>query len=97
METKVTAFAASPDATVGQSSPPVPQPAKSAPPPPAPPSNPAFDLRLVIEEDQGSGSFVYKTINRFTGEDVQQVPRAEVLKLRAEADYAPGAVIKTEA
>ena len=54
-------------------------------------------MRLVIEEDQASGSFVYKTINRLTGEVVQQFPRAEVLKLRSQAQYAAGSVIKTEA
>jgi flagellar protein FlaG len=55
------------------------------------------DMRLVIEHDQASGSFVYKTINRLTGEVIQQFPRAEILKLRSELTYAAGAVIKTEA
>jgi flagellar protein FlaG len=54
-------------------------------------------MRLVIEEDQASGSYVYKTVNRLTGEVVQQLPRAEVLRLRQELQYAAGAVIKTEA
>jgi flagellar protein FlaG len=54
-------------------------------------------MRLVIEEDQASGLFVYKTINRLTGEVLQQFPRAEVLKLREEAQYAAGSVIDTEA
>jgi flagellar protein FlaG len=55
------------------------------------------EMRLVIEEDQASGSYVYKTINRATGEVVQQLPRAEVLRLREELRYKAGAVIKTKA
>jgi len=73
----------------------VDQPAKSEPlvakgPDPA-------EMRLVIEMDQGSGSFVYKTINRLTGEVVLQLPREEVLKLRDGGQYAAGAVIQTKA
>ena len=93
MEKKVTAFAAIPDATFGQ---------RPAGPvrdsgPRAPTTDPTPDLRLVIEEDQGSGSFVYKTVDRVTGEVVQQLPRAEVLKLRAAAAYVAGQVIRTRA
>jgi flagellar protein FlaG len=55
------------------------------------------EMQLVIEMDQASGSYVYKTINRQTGEVVSQLPRAEVLKLRTEVEYAAGDVIKTEA
>lgn len=55
------------------------------------------EMRLVIEIDKASGSYVYKTINRSTGEVLSQLPRAEVLKLRNEVQYAAGDVIKTEA
>jgi len=55
------------------------------------------EMRLVIELDKASGSYVYKTINRLTGEVLSQLPRAEVLKLRGESQYAAGDVIKTEA
>jgi flagellar protein FlaG len=55
------------------------------------------EMRLVIELDKASGSYVYKTINRLTGEVLSQLPRAEVLKLRDESQYAAGDVIKTEA
>jgi flagellar protein FlaG len=54
------------------------------------------DMRLVIEMDQASGSYVYKTINRITGEVVSQLPRDEVLRMRAEGAPA-GAVIRTKA
>ena len=54
-------------------------------------------FRLIIEEDQASGAFVYKTLNRNTGEVVLQFPRDEVLKLREQADYQAGAIIRTTA
>jgi flagellar protein FlaG len=53
--------------------------------------------RLVIEEDQASGAFVYKTLNRDTGEVVNQFPREEVLKLKEHAQYKAGAIIRTTA
>lgn len=51
------------------------------------------NLRLVIEEDRSSGSYIYKTVDVRTGNVVQQVPREEVLRLREAAGYQPGAVI----
>jgi len=53
--------------------------------------------RLVIEEDEASGAFVYKTLNRNTGEVVLQFPRDEVLKLKDHASYQAGAIIRTSA
>ena len=55
------------------------------------------DLRLIIEEDLGAQSYVYKTINSRTGEVVQQYPREEVLRMRENADYRAGGVIRTKA
>ncbi|MBA4011525.1 MAG: hypothetical protein C0481_06630 [Phenylobacterium sp.] len=66
-----------------------------APTPVAPPSVEP-DLRLVIEEGQ-AGSFVYKTIDRRTGEVVLQLPREEVLRMREAEAYVAGAVIATQA
>jgi flagellar protein FlaG len=54
-------------------------------------------VRLVIEEDQATGAYVYKTINRETGEVIQQLPRAEVLKLKEDPSYAAGTIIRTKA
>ena len=51
------------------------------------------DLRLIIEEDQASGKFVYKTLDRRTGEIVRQFPREQVMGLKDTANYAPGDVI----
>jgi flagellar protein FlaG len=53
--------------------------------------------RLVIEEDQASGAFIYKTLNRNTGEVILQYPREEVLKLKERANYKAGAIIRTTA
>jgi flagellar protein FlaG len=57
--------------------------------------NPA-DLRLVIEDDQAAGCFVYKTIDWRTGAVVQQLPREQLLKLREADGYLAGDVIKTK-
>ena len=57
----------------------------------------APDLRLVIEDRGPDGGFVYKTIDRRTGEVVLQLPREEVLRLRDTAGYEAGAVIATKA
>lgn len=51
------------------------------------------DLRLIIEEDEVSGTFVYKTLDRRTGEVVKQLPREEVVRLKETPDYEPGDVI----
>lgn len=51
--------------------------------------------RLVIEQGPRAGSFVYKTLDRETGEVVRQLPSEEVLKLRQRDDYGAGTVINT--
>lgn len=53
--------------------------------------------RLVIEQGARAGSFVYKTLDRETGEVVRQLPSEDVLKLRQSDDYGVGAVIDTSA
>ena len=65
-------------------------------PTPAPPPSVGPDLRLVLEEGQ-AGSFVYKTVDRRTGEVVLQLPREEVLRMRDAEAYVAGAVIATQA
>lgn len=50
------------------------------------------DLRLVIEQDEESGAFIYKTVDRRTGETLQVLPREDVLKLKHAANYGPGGV-----
>ncbi|MBO9708738.1 MAG: hypothetical protein J7521_11040 [Caulobacter sp.] len=50
------------------------------------------DLRLVIEEDPTTGTFVYKTVDRITGETLQQFPREDVLRFKQAEHYDPGKV-----
>ena len=95
MEPKIAAVARTPDPGLAQVQASAP-PAKASEPPVAVGPDP-LDLRLVIEEDQASGSYVYKTINRVTGEVLQQFPRDDVLKLHSQPRYSAGAVIDTEA
>lgn len=53
------------------------------------------DLRLIIEED-ANGAFVYKTVDRRTGEVMVQLPREQLLRRREEADYQAGEVIRAQ-
>jgi len=57
----------------------------------------AHDYRLVIEKDQATGSYVYKTLDRTTGEVVSQLPREEMLRLKHDPAYVSGRVIVTKA
>jgi flagellar protein FlaG len=97
MENKVAKLSATPDPTFSQ---PAPQP-----PPGADTGSvqsriaqgalDQADLRLVIEEQ--AGTYVYKTVDRRTGDIVAQYPREEILKLREEMNYIAGDVINTKA
>lgn len=96
MESKVATFAATPDPTFGQkSAPPRAETASTAKR--AAHSQDPVDMRLVIEEDKASNSYVYKTVNRLTGEVIQQLPRDTVLKFREQLDYVSGDVVRTKA
>ena len=53
--------------------------------------------RLVIEEGPQAGSFIYKTMDRVTGEVVKQLPREQVVDLMRGGRYSSGAVIDTKA
>jgi flagellar protein FlaG len=55
------------------------------------------DVRLVIEESEQPGSYVYKTLDRRTGEVLQQFPREELLRLREVEGYQSGQVVSTRA
>jgi len=73
------------------------QQAAQPPARPQPSAPDAADLRLVIEDDQAAGCFVYKTVDWRTGEVVAQIPREQVLRMREDQAYLSGAVIRTEA
>ena len=68
----------------------------SAPPKDAPPvaddGPQPGDLRLVIEQDPDSGSYVYKTVDRRTGDILQQFPREDILRMKQAEHYDPGEV-----
>jgi flagellar protein FlaG len=53
--------------------------------------------RLVIEEGPTKGSFIYKTLDRVTGEVVRQLPRERLIEMMASDAYASGSVINTRA
>jgi len=57
----------------------------------------AARYRLVIEEGPSAGSFIYKTMDRLTGEVVRQFPREQVVDLMNAFDYSAGTVIDTHA
>lgn len=57
----------------------------------------AANYRLVIEEGPEAGTFVYKTLDRLTGEVVRQLPREQVINLMRGDDYNAGSVIDTSA
>jgi flagellar protein FlaG len=50
------------------------------------------DLRLVIEQDAKTGTYVYKTVDRRTGDILQQFPREDVLRFKQAEHYDPGEV-----
>jgi len=96
MQNKVATVAATPDPTFGQRpASAIPNVGTSAKPPVQGPD--PVDMRLVIEEDKASGTYIYKTVNRRTGEVVQQLPREQILKLREALDYEAGAVVRAKA
>ena len=95
MQSKVAPFAATPDPTHGRHQQPAARDRQGSKE--APTAGEEADLRLVIEEDQATGSYIYKTVNRLTGEVVQQLPREEVVRLRDNVAYVAGGVIRTKA
>jgi flagellar protein FlaG len=54
-------------------------------------------VRLIIEEDRDTGDFIYKTLDRSTGEVILQLPRKEVMKSVASGEYSAGDVFKARA
>jgi flagellar protein FlaG len=97
MDNKVAAFAATPDPTFGQKPAPQQRPDTGTAAGSAAQGQDPVDMRLVIEEDKATNSYVYKTVNRLTGEVIQQLPREQVLQLREQLDYEAGKVVRTKA
>ena len=59
-------------------------------------SIPDYQLRLTVDKDPKSGEWIYKAIDRSTGEVVKQLPRQELLDMRNSSSYQAGSVIKTD-
>jgi len=57
----------------------------------------AARYRLVIEEGPDAGSFIYKTMDRVTGEVIKQLPREQLIDLIQTPEYSAGSVIDTKA
>lgn len=55
------------------------------------------DYRLVIEKSAKTGSYVYKTLNSFTGEVVSQRPAEDVFKMATSSQYSPGLIVNAKA
>ncbi|NEX93693.1 flagellar protein FlaG [Caulobacter sp. 17J65-9] len=55
------------------------------------------DYRLTIAQDPESGTFVYRVLDRRTGEVIRQLPREELLRWRRDPKYAAGALIDARA
>ena len=90
-------ISATPDATFGTPTRPAPSDAVADQRRPVDPAQDEADLRLVIEEGSTAGSYVYKTVNRLTGEVVSQFPQESLLQMRDDAEYAVGSVVNAKA
>ncbi len=58
---------------------------------------PYYQLRLTVDKDPNTGGWVYKAIDRYTGEVVSQLPHESVMEMRKSQEYQAGSVIRTEA
>jgi hypothetical protein len=68
---------------------------KPASPEPAP--RPSSGHRLIIQQDQATGEWIYTVTDRDTGAVIARISREEVAKLGLKPDYAAGALIKAKA
>jgi flagellar protein FlaG len=92
----VATISATPDATFSPAARPAPTDSVGFARRPVDASQDEADLRLVIEEGRSAGAYIYKTINRVTGEVVAQFPREEVLQMQDDADYAAGSMVNAK-
>jgi hypothetical protein len=72
-------------------------PASTPAPAAAPSAEENRDLRLVIEFDKHRNFYVYRLIDRQTGNVINSIPRSEVSKLGESPDYEAGGVVSTSA
>ncbi|MGA9658685.1 MAG: flagellar biosynthesis protein FlaG [Asticcacaulis sp.] len=55
-----------------------------------------YQLRLTVDKDPETGQWIYRAIDRYTGEVVREMPRQELVALRQSSTYKTGSVIKTD-
>jgi hypothetical protein len=75
-------------------------PSRRQPAPSAEPEHPAAPdagQRLVIQELETTGEFVYTVIDRASGTVVARASREDVTRMGARPDYAAGSLIKAKA
>ena len=51
------------------------------------------DLRLVIDFDEDRNIYIYKSVDRVTGEVVSQLPQEDVRHLASSTFYSPGGLV----
>jgi hypothetical protein len=76
------------------------QPPRRQPAPAPEPETPAAadpGQRLIIQETETTGEFVYTVIDRSSGAVVARASREEVTRMGERPDYAAGALIKAKA
>jgi flagellar protein FlaG len=56
---------------------------------------PYYELRLTVDKDPQTGTFIYKAINRYTGEVVSELPHESVMEMQKSEQYQAGSVINT--
>lgn len=66
-------------------------------PEPEPTAAPDPGQRLIIQELETTGDFVYTVIDRASGTVVARASREEVTRMGTRPDYAAGALIKAKA
>lgn len=59
-------------------------------------SQPAYMLKLTIDKDPDSGEFIYRAIDRYTGEVVRQFPQKELLEMQKSRSYKAGSIVRTD-
>ena len=57
---------------------------------------PYYELRLTVDKDPQTGNWIYKAINRYTGEVVSQLPHESIMEMQKSQLYQAGSVISTE-
>ncbi len=57
---------------------------------------PYYELRLTMDKNPKTGEWVYKAIDRATGEVVKELPRQSLIDMQNSSNYTAGSVIKTD-